>query len=291
MVVRQFSRNAMTTFGFGTLSAMAFFAGLVLVFSPANSSAKEPLGRKWNPSEMVSMTTVDHSEYDRLLKTYVDRDGYVDYKKWHATSSDRKALQSYLAGLSQASHSKPATKPAQLVFWINAYNAVTLEGILREYPTKSIRDHTSVIGGYNIWKDLPLLVGNRTYNLDSIEHKVLRKMKEPRIHFAIVCASIGCPRLLNEAYTADQLEKQLTKNTTDFFSRSQNLQADSQSSTLRLSAILDWFGKDFGSTQTQRLNYLKPYFPDDAQSLASKRTVRVKYLKYDWTLNDTRNKK
>ena len=135
-----------------------------------------------------------------------------------------------------------------LAFWINAYNATTIEGILQVYPTSSIRNHTAKVAGYNLWKDLPLLVGGKPHSLDAMEHQILRKMGEPRIHFAIVCASVGCPRLMNEAYTPDRIEEQLALNTRDFFSRSQNFQVD-QSGVMHVSSILDWFGEDFGPTQ------------------------------------------
>jgi len=123
-----------------------------------------------------------------------------------------------------------------LAYWINAYNALTVEGILRVYPTTSIRNHTAKLFGYNIWKKLYLYSGGGKINLDSIEHKVLRKMDEPRIHFAIVCASIGCPRLLNKAYASDRIDNQLTTNAIDFFSRSQNLQFDSRNSVIHMSS-------------------------------------------------------
>ena len=118
-----------------------------------------------------------------------------------------------------------------MAYWINAYNAVTLEGILAVYPTDSIRKHTDK-NSYDIWNHLKFISGDQQISLNDIEHKVLRKMNEPRIHFAIVCASIGCPRLLNEAYVPQKLEQQLATNSTDFFSRSRNLQFDQASNQL-----------------------------------------------------------
>lgn len=282
--------QAATTIGIGTLSLAAFLSGLFLVFGSNATEAKEPLGQMWSTSQLKSMDDIDHSEYSRLLQKYVDQDGYVNYTKWKSTSKDRRALQHYLMDLSQASTTNTSSRSAQLAFWINAYNAVTLEGILQVYPTRSIRDHTSKFGGYNIWKDLSLTVGNKEFNLDSIEHKVLRKMGEPRIHFVIVCASIGCPRLLNEAYTAEKLEKQLTANTRDFFTRSKNLKIDSSNRTIYFSSILDWFGSDFGRTMPQRLEFLAPYLPQFAAKLAKSSDVRVKYLNYNWNLNDAKTK-
>ena len=111
-----------------------------------------------------------------------------------------RVLTTDINGLSQANPQAHSTRHAKLAFWINAYNAVTVHGILREYPTSSIRNHTAKLAGYNIWKDLQLAIGGRAYSLDTMEHMILRPEREPQIHFAIVCASIGLSRLLNEAY-------------------------------------------------------------------------------------------
>lgn len=157
------------------------------------------------------------------------------------------------------------------------------------YPTDSIRKHTSKLGGYNIWDDLPLLVGGHPYSLNDMEHKVLRKMGEPRIHFAIVCASVGCPRLLNQAYEPSQLNEQLAINTKDFFSRQQNFMVD-QSGTMHVSAILDWFGSDFGNTQAERFTRVQSYLPEYARAHAVHPRTNVKFQEYNWSLNDQRAK-
>ena len=148
----------------------------------------------------------------------------------------------------------------------------------------SIRNHTARVLGYNIWKELPLIVGGRQYSLEHIEHQILRKMREPRIHFAIVCASIGCPRLRNEAYTAKRLQKQLVDNTTDFFSRPQNFRV--RGGTLYVNPILNWFAADFGSSQVQRFTYLQRYLPESGRAMAIRSSTQISYLKYDWNLND-----
>jgi hypothetical protein len=130
-------------------------------------------------------------------------------------------------------------------------------------------------------------VGGKTYSLSQIEHEVLRSMGEPRIHFAIVCASRGCPRLLNRAYTADRLEQQLSENARDFLAKSSNFQYDVGAKTIKISSIMDWFATDFGKTSAEQLKYLSPYLPDQvARKLASSGAARVSYLEYDWSLND-----
>jgi hypothetical protein len=239
--------------------------------------------------QRIAVGQVDHSTWDALLKKYVDQSGLVDYAGWKANSSDMQALDGYLNHLSAASFTGPPDKNASLAFWINAYNAITIKGILREYPTTSIRNHTARVFGYNIWKDLQLVVSGKPYSLEQMEHEVLRKMGEPRIHFAIVCASIGCPRLLNEAYMPDKLEPQLAGNAQAFFANVRNFRYDPTQRTIAISSILDWFGEDFGANQVEQLRRIAPYLPDEpSRKLAESGAVRVSYLEYDWNLNDQR---
>lgn len=244
------------------------------------------VGRNVTAAARVPVGKIDHSGWNALLKKYVDEQGYVDYVKWKASVGDQKALGDYIQQLSAAAFPAGATQEEKLAFWINAYNAVTVKGILREYPTTSIRNHTAKVYGYNIWKDLQLLVGGKAYSLEGIEHEVLRKMGEPRIHFAIVCASIGCPRLLNEAYTAEKVDDQLTLNAQAFFADPTKFKADPRSGTIQVSPILSWFAGDFGEDAAARMKTIAPYVPAAAQSLAKSGRARVSYLDYDWGLND-----
>ena len=254
-----------------------------------NSSvqAQQTAGKQWPVAQQVSMDSIKHESFNKLLKKYVDKNGMVNYKAWHASTTDRSTLTTYLEHLGQASFNQPAQRNAQLAYWINAYNAVTIEGILRVYPTKSIRKHTKPVG-YNIWKNLKLHVADKKINLEDIEHKVLRKMNEPRIHFAIVCASIGCPRLLNEAYSAEKMEQQLTVNTKDFFSRSQNLQIDPNSKQIKLSKLLEWYGSDFGGDINTQLTAYKKYWPAESVQAVAPGGFSIGYLSYDWNLNTQR---
>jgi hypothetical protein len=234
----------------------------------------------------VPLDQVDHSAWNRLMKKYVDQDGMVNYAAWKASETDRAALKQYLAALSHADPEAQTTKEGKLAFWINAYNALTVHGILEVYPTSSIRNHTAKVLGYNIWKDLLLPVGDKKYSLEAIEHQVLRKLGEPRIHFAIVCASIGCPRLRSEAYTPGKLEAQLADNTRDFLGRPKNLQVDPANRRVQVSSILDWFGKDFAPTPQKALASLAEYMPDEAtKRLIASEDFSVSYLDYDWSLN------
>jgi hypothetical protein len=211
----------------------------------------------------------------------------VNYAAWKASPADWQALDRYLDHLSTVSFSPSTDANVELAFWINAYNAVTIKGILREYPTTSIRNHTAKLFGYNIWKDLQLLVEGSPYSLDQMEHEILRKLGEPRIHFAIVCASIGCPPLRNEAYQPGRLDQQLTANARAFFADRGRFRFDARRRTIMVSPILDWFAEDFGSNLAEQMRSIAPFLPNAAaQELARSGSASVTYLDYDWDLND-----
>ncbi len=267
-----------------------FPAYAVIVLAAHNvvlGGQKVIVGKAVAKSQQVSFDVVDHTIWNRLLQKHVNENGQVDYRAWGTSIADVQSLDVYLKTLSTASPSLPATRESKLAFWINAYNAVTIKGILREYPTTSIRNHTAKLLGYNIWHDLLLVVGEQKISLNDIEHEVLRKLGEPRIHFAIVCASHSCPRLLNQAYRAKDLEEQLVGNSTAFFANAENFQHDEGKRQFRLNSILSWFGSDFGSDQTAQLKYIATYLPtDSAKQAARSNSVSLSYLEYDWRLNN-----
>lgn len=267
-------------------------ASLVVVACGAGIDSVQA-GDKWHvghvvaEEELTTIDAIDHGIWQDLVSRYVDEQGLVAYASWQADLPDRRRLDAYLGTLSAADPQRDAAHEARLAFWINAYNATTVRGILREYPTKSIRNHTAKLFGYNIWHDLLLRVGGKEYSLDQIEHDILRKLGEPRIHFAIVCASKGCPRLLDEAYTAEQLEKQLDRNATYFFAQPTNFRYDVGRGRMHLSPILDWFANDFGDSKSSRLRTISRYLPtNQARSAACDATPSLAYLSYDWNLND-----
>lgn len=271
----------------GWMSVVVFLAGGPTGAAVAGSTVH--VGTQYPAGALISLDRIDHAVWDRLVKTYVDPDGFVDYAAWKGSSADMAALDQYLDTLSRGDPRTTVSPSDVLAFWINAYNAVTVRGILREYPTTSIRNHTARVWGYNIWQDLLLWVGNQAYSLETIEHKILRKLGEPRIHFAIVCASIGCPRLRNEAYVTDRLEAQLAGNTRDFFARNKHFKVDFARRTVYVSSILKWFGEDFGSSPQKGLASLAEYLPNGAvRRLIQARDVRIEYLDYDWGLNEKR---
>jgi len=262
---------------------------LGIVAASSVAGEKVHVGKRWPAAERVSIDQIDHGPFDRLLQKYVNDDGGVNYQAWHASAPDRAALWQYLMALSQADPKKEASREARLAFWINAYNSVTLEGILQKYPLKSIRDYTPKLWGYHIWKDLLLTVGDQRVSLEQIEHEILRKMGEPRIHFAIVCASVGCPRLMNRAFVSESLSEQLNANAKDFFADKNRFRYDVSQGRLEVSPILQWFAGDFGSDEAARMRWMAPFLPDaQARALAEGGEASMTTLKYDWSLNEAK---
>ena len=163
-----------------------------------------------------------------------------------------------------------ASKAAKLAYWINAYNALTIQLILENYPLQSIRDLDDP------WDTNCFKSKDQSYTLGAIEHQILRKMDEARIHFAINCASASCPKLKNEAYQEKQLEAQLTEATRDFLMDTTKNKLSEE--RLQLSRIFLWFGNDFGS-KAERLEFISQY------SGLNLNRPKIDYLTYDWSLN------
>ncbi|MBC3757118.1 DUF547 domain-containing protein [Hyunsoonleella sp. SJ7] len=210
-----------------------------------------------------------HSTFNDLLQKHVSELGNVNYQGF---KSDRKSLNNYIKELDKNLPNNNTPKQEKLAYWINAYNAMTVDLILRHYPVKSIKDIK------NPWKQRHWKLGEKWYNLDEIEHQILRKMDEPRIHFAIVCASYSCPKLQNEAFTASNLEKQLTKATKDFLSDSErNIISENR---LELSKIFQWFGKDFKQNGSL-IDFLNTY-----SEVGISKEAKIRFKDYNWDLNE-----
>lgn len=231
-------------------------------------------------AENPGSTPPDHKAYDALLKKYVDENGMVNYA---GLKKDHKALRNYLSSLEQNAPNSDWTEDEKLAYWINAYNAYTLDLILEHYPLESIRDIGSKIQipfVNTAWDIKFIEISGEKYDLNNIEHGIIRKrFDEPRIHFALVCAAVSCPRLRNEAFFADTLDQQLTAAAEDFLSdKGKNDFVNAQE--VKLSKIFSWYGGDF-KKKTTLIGYLNKYGP-----LKLDKNAKVSYLEYDWALNE-----
>ena len=220
---------------------------------------------------------VTHEAWNKLLKKYVDNKGFVNYKGF---IKDSIALNSYLNMLSENVPSASWTKEEKLAFWINAYNAFTIKLITDHYPVKSIKDIGSKIQIPFVntpWQKKFIPMGDKKIKLDDIENNILRKdFEEPRIHFSIVCASISCPKLRNEAYEASKIEAQLTDQAKAFLSDpTRNKPAEN-----KLSPIFKWFGGDFEKNGNKKIDFINKYSPTKVDE------SKIEYMSYDWGLNE-----
>lgn len=219
--------------------------------------------------ENLSFRTVDHSKWNNLLTKYVTDDGNVNYQGFKA---DKKELTNYITYLSYFNPDDTWQKEETLAYWINAYNALTIDLILRNYPVKSIKDIDKP------WEQRLWKLGGKWYNLEDVEHQILRKMNEPRIHFAIVCASFSCPKLQNRAFIASDLETQLTNATKEFLSDTKRNEISQNH--LKISKIFQWFSKDF------KQNGSVADFIDIYTDIDISQKAKISFKDYNWDLND-----
>lgn len=217
----------------------------------------------------------DHNRLDRLLVAHVGEDGLVDYG---ALLADREELQAYLESLAAVDPRDLAGEAEQKAYWINAYNAITLAGILRFYPVESVRD----LGGF--WDNVLTDCGGRVVSLNDIEHGILRPMGDPRIHAAINCASLGCPVLRQGAYTGVNLDAQLDEACRRFLSDTRRNRFDDREKRVYLSRIFDWFGADFGVEPYGGVRGFVRRYCLPREWLAG--DFPISFLDYDWSLND-----
>lgn len=222
---------------------------------------------------------LSHSKWTSILQKHVDTNGMVDYQSLKEEGTD---LDEYLTMLAENPPQKDFSHNEKLAYWINTYNAFTIKLILDHYPLSSIKEISNGLPMINSPWDIPFFkIGGVDFDLNTIEHEILRKQfDEPRIHFAINCASISCPKLRREAYQAEILERQLEEQAYQFINDSRKNNIDHHS--LQLSKIFDWFRSDF--TKHGSLSaYISKYH------IKMNEATKIEYLTYDWGLNEVGN--
>ncbi|WP_067147450.1 DUF547 domain-containing protein [Pseudotamlana agarivorans] len=250
---------------------MKWFTFLVcLVSTMACFSLQTPdIPSKTNTLLTENQNTFDHGLWHDLLQKHVSNQGKVNYKGF---IKDDKKLHDYINQLGKNTPQPEWSCEEKLAYWINAYNALTIDLIIRNYPIESIKDIK------HPWKQKLWTLGGDTYNLHDIEHKILRKMDEPRIHFAIVCAAVSCPKLQNSAFTASKLELQLNQAATDFLNDS--TKNSISENDLELSKIFQWFTNDFKQSGTL-IDFINQYTTVPISAKA-----KIQFKSYIWKLNE-----
>lgn len=261
-------------------------------------------------ADTVAAMAVEGAEYDatsyaEVLKRFVDDVGRVDYK---GLKSEVSLLDGYLEALGTLPAATYAgwEQPDQIALWINAYNAFTLKAILNHYPIQKggfiagLRFPANSIRQISgVWDKLQWTVMGEGYTLNQIEHEVLRKQfNEPRIHLAIVCASVGCPILRNQPFEGGKLSEQLDDQARAFLGDETKFRIDQPAKTVYLSRIFDWFGSDFeahyasenfgahDATERAVLHFVSGYLSDEHRGFLEAGAFSIAYLDYDWSLNE-----
>ena len=274
-------------------------AGVMLIVAGGAFANKEAIGKSLSglagpPAVQMEESyptdadgpSVDHSAFNELLQKHVDADGWVDYAGFKA---DSEALDNYIASLGEAPINELG-RNQRLATLINAYNACTIRLILDHQPLKSIND----IPKEKRWDAKRWKLGSNTYSLTQIEHERIRPhFKEARIHFAVVCAAVGCPPLRSEVYAADRLDQQLQEQAQYVHDHKTWFQfTGGEEATVKLTKLYQWYSGDFTQAAETELKYAAKYskelesYLDDEENSAPKQ----EWLEYDWTLNDVSNK-
>lgn len=218
--------------------------------------------------ETVIPAKPTHEQWDALLRKYVTANGKVNYA---GLKKDNAALESYLGGLTRNPVQDDWSRNEKMTYWINAYNAFTVKLIVDNYPVTSIMK----LHNGKAWDVKWIQLGKQTYSLNNIENDILRpKYKDARIHFAVNCAAESCPPLLNRAFTADQLDRQLEQQAKAFINSAKYNSINTNS--VAISKIFEWYAGDFGNI----IDYLNQYSDTKINAGAT-----VKYQEYDWGLN------
>ena len=253
------------------------FIFLIMLLVSTATVAQTPALTVKNKNEFRSNTNVDslitnfdHTIWNDLLHSFVNDQGIVNYEGFN---KEQSKLNSYLNQLSETPPEASWNSDSTLAFWINAYNAYTVKLILNNYPVNSIKDIKDP------WNQRFIPIGEKWYTLNDIEHRIIRKMGEPRIHFALVCAAMSCPKLYNKAFNPNTLNEDLTKLTQEFLADSSKNEISQNS--IKLSKIFKWYGKDFKTKDQDLIDFLNQYSEVKILPKAKK-----SFKDYNWKLNE-----
>ena len=242
----------------------------------------------WNTSDPASKQKIDHSLWSEFITQNVRTDpmkiNRVSYAK--LSEQSKQKLNQYIDGLTNIKIRK-LSKQEQLAYWINLYNALTIKVIIDHYPVQTIRDISISPNWFSVgpWGKKLVQIEGQEMSLDDIEHRVLRPIwSDPRIHYAISCAAVGCPALATETYTADNLERLLNQGAIEYINHPRGVTVSTNG--LLVSSLYELFIDDFGGSDEAVLEHLsayaKPWLKRQIKSVS-----KIDRYRYDWALNDT----
>jgi len=282
---KQTKRSAALRGAFAVI--LTLLAGLVAGLS--TGAQADELAERFAAHDRQSGRTVDHTAWDAMLKQHVRRDDKglhrVDYAAWKRDSRD--ALLAYIERMEGTEVAK-LSRPEQYAYWVNLYNAVTVALILKHYPVDSIRDIDISPGFFSDgpWGAKLVEVGGVKLSLDNIEHDILREIwADPRVHYAVNCASVGCPNLARDAFTGDRLDDQLDAAARAYIASPRGIRFDGGRVTA--SKIYSWYDEDFGNSESGIIAHIS----DHAEGETAERLAGLSSIddyEYDWSLNDVR---
>ena len=271
----------------GAAFAVATAALTLVPLAQSQAAPSARLWQRWTAHQASSRQTIDHSVWDRLLRKHLvvrrDAANLLHYSRF--TQGDRAALNQYISRLAATPISR-YNRREQLAYWINLYNALTVQVVLSRYPVRSIRRINISPGLFSTgpWRKKLLTVEGQRISLDDIEHRILRPIwKDPRIHYAVNCASIGCPDLQRRAVTAANANDYLDRGARSYINDPRGAQV--VNGRLYASSIYRWFEDDFGGNEAGVIRHLKRYArPQLARALENITSIRG--FRYNWNLND-----
>lgn len=237
----------------------------------------------WLVHDASSEIEVSHQPWQELLDTYLDANhasGVNRFNYGQVSNADHEKLDSYLESL-QAVDPRSLAKNEQLAYWVNFYNALTAQVVLTRYPVESIRSIRFLTSPFGPWDKSLVTVQGQNLSLNDIEHKILRPIwQDPRIHFAVNCASIGCPNLVDEVFSAANANELMDAAAHDFINHLRGVEF--KEDELVLSSIFDWYASDFGNSDAEILEYISQFFEGDVLKLRSFKDIEYQY---NWDLN------
>ena len=262
-------------------------AAMAVVLACGAPESKEIAG--WDVSDETSTEALDHGPWQEILDAYVATDdmgvNLFDYAAISASAADTAKLAGYLEYL-QGLDPLTYSRAEQMAYWINLYNALTVQVVLSEYPVDSIKEiHEGVVPNTGPWQDPHAAVNGRDLSLDDIEHGILRPLwRDKRIHYAVNCAAYGCPHLLATAFTAANTEELLEQGARDYVNNLRGVDFVDEDFIV-ISSIYQWYTEDFGNTEESVLAHLVDYADEDLAARLRGFGGSIDY-EYDWSLNE-----